>query len=66
LIIRDERFQPASDSYERRERKALVDLHFTNLRWLMGSEDEWLKDMEILYAQNEKLRRRIQRKLDDL
>jgi hypothetical protein len=66
VIIRDERFQPASDSYERRERRALVDLHFTNLRWFMGSEDEWLKDMEILYAQDESLRRRIQRKLDDL
>lgn len=66
LIIRDERFQPTSDSYERRERRALVDLHFTNLRWFMGSEDEWLKDMEILYAQDESLMRRIQKKLDDL
>lgn len=66
LIIRDERYQPVSDSYERRERKVLVDLHFANLRWFMGSEDEWLKDMEILYAQDENLRRRIQRKIDDL
>lgn len=64
LIIRDERFQPKTDSYERRERRALVDYHFTNLRWFMDSREEWLKNMKILYAQDEALRRKIQRKIN--
>ncbi len=66
LIIRDERFQPEIDSYERRERQVLIDYHFTNLRWFMASGEEWLRDMKIAYTQNEALRRRIQRKINSL
>lgn len=66
LIIRDERFQPETDSYERREKQVLVDYHFTNLRWFMDSTEGWLKDMKLLYAQNKPLRRRIQRKINSL
>jgi len=66
LIIRDGRFQPETDSYERREKQVLVDYHFTNFRWFMGSTEVWLKDMKLLYAQDETLRRRIQRKIDSL
>jgi len=64
LIIRDERFQPEIDSYERRESRVLIDYHFTNLRWFMDSTEEWLKDMKLLYAQDEALRRKIQRKIN--
>lgn len=66
LIIRDERFQPETDSYERRERQVLIDYHFTNLRWFMASREEWLKELEILYVQDETLRRRIRRKINDI
>ena len=66
LIIREERFQPETDSYERREGRAIVDLHFTNLRRFMESEEDWLRELDILYAQDEALRRRIQRKIGDL
>ena len=66
LIIRDERFQPETDSYERRENQVLVDYHFTNLRWFMDSTEGWLKDMKLLYAQDEPMRRRLQRKIDSL
>ncbi len=66
LIIRDERFQPETDSYERREKHVLVDYHFANLRWLMDSTEGWLRDMKPLYAQDETLRKRIQRKIDNI
>jgi len=66
LLIRDERFQPKTDSYERRGRQVLVDYHFTNLRWFMESREEWLKNMRILYAQDEALRRKIQRKINSI
>lgn len=66
LIIRDERFQPETDSYERIERQALIDYHFTNLRWLMESSEGWLKDMRILYAQDKALRRKIRRKINSI
>ncbi len=72
LIIRDERFQTETDSYERREENVLVDYHFTNLRQFMEWEErwpkdtEWLEGMKILYAQDEALRRRIQRKIDSI
>ncbi len=66
LIIRDERFQPETDSYERREGRVIVDLHFTNLRRFMDSEEDWLRELNILYTQDEALRRRIRRKIGDL
>lgn len=66
LIIRDERFQPETDSYERREKQVLIDYHFTNLRWFMESREGWLKDMRILYAQDEALRRKIRRKINSI
>jgi len=66
LIIRDERFQPETDSYERRERHALIDYHFTNLRWFMESREGWLKEMKLLYAQDEALRRKMQRKINSI
>lgn len=66
LIIRDERFQPETDSYERREKQVLIDYHFTNLRRFMDSREGWLKDMKVLHAQDEALRRRMQRKIDSL
>ena len=66
LIIRDERFQPEIDSYERREKQVLIDYHFTNFRGFMESREGWLKDMKILYTQDEALRRKIQRKINSL
>jgi len=66
LIIRDERFQPETDSYERRVKQTLIDYHFTNFRWFMGSKDKWLRQMKIIYAQNESIRRKILRKINGL
>ena len=66
LVIRDERFQPETDSYERRVRQTLVDYHFTNLKWFMQSKDTWLKSMKIAYARDESLRSKIQRKINKL
>ena len=66
LVIRDERFQPEFDSYERRIEQSLVDYHFTNLRDFLKTTDQWLKDMEVLYARDEPLRRKVQRKIDSL
>ena len=65
LIIRDERFQPETDSYERRVEQTLLDYHFTNLRWFM-KRGKWLKNMKIIYAQDETLRRKIQRKINSV
>lgn len=72
LIIRDERFQPETDSYERRENQLLVDYHFTNIRQFTEWEErwpqdaEWLENMKILYSLDEALRRKIQRKIDSI
>jgi hypothetical protein len=66
IVIRDERFQPKADSYERRIRETLLDYHFTNLRWFMSSKDKWLKNMKIIYARDETLRKRMQRKIDSI
>ena len=66
IVIRDERFQPKADSYERRVEKTLLDYHFTNLRWFMRSKDKWLKNMKIIYARDETLRRKIQRKINSI
>ncbi len=63
LIIRDERFQQETDSYERRVQQVLIDYHFTNLQWLMRAKGKWLRNMKIIYAQSEPLRRKIQRKI---
>jgi len=65
IVIRDERFQPEADSYERRVKQALLDYHFMNLRYFMR-RGKWLKNMKIVYAQNETLRRKIQRKINSL
>jgi len=66
LVIRDERFQPEADSYERRVKQTLVDYHFTNLGWFMQrvQESAWLRNMRIVYARNESLRRKIQREIE--
>ena len=66
IVIRDERFQPKTDSYERRVEKTLLDYHFTNLRWFMSSKDKWLKNMKIIYARDETLRKRMERKIDSI
>lgn len=66
LIIRDERFQPKTDSYERRVKQTLIDYHFTNLQWFMRTRKKWLKNMKIIYAQDEMLKRKIQRKIKSL
>jgi len=66
ITIRDERFQPKADSYERRIRETLLDYHFTNLRLFMSSKDKWLKNMEIIYARDETLRKRMERKIDSI
>ena len=66
LIIRDERFQPKTDSYERRVKQTLIDYHFTNLKWFMNRKSTWVKNMKIAYARDEPLRRRIQREINRL
>ncbi|MDH5441461.1 MAG: AsnC family protein [Candidatus Bathyarchaeota archaeon] len=66
IVIRDERFQPKTDSYERRIKETLLDYHFTNLRWFMSSKDKWLKNMKIIYARDETLRKRMERKIDSI
>jgi len=66
LIIRDERFQPQNDSYERRVKQTLLDYHFTNLRWFMKTRDKWLKNMKIVFARDEILRKKIQRKINNI
>jgi len=66
LIIRDERFQPETDSYERRVKQTLIDYHFTNLKWFMQRKSPWIKNMKIAYARDEHLRRKIQRKINRL
>jgi len=66
LIVRDERFQPKTDSYERRVKQTLVDYHFTNLKWFMKRKGTWIKNMKIAYARDEPLRRKIQRKINRL
>ena len=66
IIIRDERFQPERDSYERRVQQVLIDYHFTNLRWFMRSSSKWVKNMKIVYTQTEALRKKIQRKINSI
>jgi len=66
LIIRNEKFQPETDSYERRVEQTLLDYHFTNLRWFMRSREKWLKNMKILFARDEVLRSEIHRKIKSL
>jgi len=66
IVIRDERFQPETDSYERRVKQTLVDYHFTNLKWLMQGKSTWIKNMKIVYARDEPLRGKIPRKINRL
>jgi len=66
IILREERFQPELDSYERRVKQTLIDYHFANLRWFMRSKSRWLKNMKIVYTQDETLRRKIQRKINSI
>ena len=66
LIIRNEKFQPETDSYERRVEQTLLDYHFTNLRWFMRSREKWLKNMKIVFARDEVLRSEIHRKIKSL
>jgi len=66
LIIRNEKFQPETGSYERRVEQTLLDYHFTNLRWFMRSRDKWLKNMKIVFARDEALRSKIHRKIKSL
>jgi len=67
IIIRDERFQPKLDSYERRVEQVLIDYHFTNMRHFLKSKSyDWLKSMRIVYAQDEAIRRKIQRKINSI
>ncbi len=66
LVIRDERFQPETDSYERRVKQTLVDYHFANPEWFMQSKNTWIKNMKIAYARDESVRRKIQRKINRL
>ena len=67
IIVRDERFQPKLDSYERRVEQMLIDYHFTNMRCFLKSESYgWLKSMKIIYAQDEATRRKIQRKINSV
>ena len=66
IVIRDERFQPETDRYERRVKQTLVDYHFTNLKWFMQRKSTWIKNMKIVYARDEPLRRKIQRKINRL
>jgi len=66
IIIRDERFQPKTDSYERRIEKTLLDYHFTNLRWFMRRRGKWLRNIKIIYARDETSRKKIQRKINSI
>ncbi len=66
IIIRDARFQPKPDSYERRVKEALLDYHFASMRHFMRWRGGWLKSMKIIYAQDEAIRRKIQRKINSI
>lgn len=63
IVIRDERFQPQPDSYERRVEQVLLDYHFASLRHFLRWKGEWLKKMKVIYVRKEALRRRIERKI---
>lgn len=66
LIIRDKRFQPETDSYERRVQQVLIDYHFTNMRWFMKRKSKWIKNMKIVHTQTDALRKKIQRKINSI
>jgi DNA-binding Lrp family transcriptional regulator len=66
IVIRDVRFQPETDSYERRVEETLIDYHFTNLRWFMRQRSSWIKRMRIIYTQNEPLRRKLQTRINNI
>ena len=63
IIIRDERFQPKPDSYERRVEQVLLDYHFASMRQFLRWKGAWLKKMKAIYVRNEALRRKIERKI---
>jgi DNA-binding Lrp family transcriptional regulator len=50
IIVRDERFQPFMDSYERRIKRTLIDYHFMNLRSFTNLGIDWLKNMKLVYT----------------
>ena len=66
IIIKDERDQRGFARYERRVQQVLIDYHFMKLRNFMRSGSKWVKNMKIVYAQTEAMRKKIQRKLNNI
>jgi len=65
IIIRDKRFQPKPDSYERRVEEVLIDYHFANMHHFL-KWNKWLKKMKMIYARDETIRRKIQSKINSV
>lgn len=66
VIIRDARLQPNPDSFERRVSNVLIDYHFLSMEDFLKIEHDWSKELQVLYAEGDRLRTELERKIKSL
>ena len=66
VIIRDARLQPNPDSFERRVSNVLIDYHFLSMEDFLKIEHDWSKELQVLYAEGDRLRAELERKIKSL
>lgn len=66
VIIRDARLQPNPDSFERRMGNVLIDYHFLSMEDFLKIEHDWSRELRVLYAEDDRLRAELERKIKSL